>query len=80
VRVLALRVVHPAAARAAMRAGQRGPELVRIAAEAAVQTCVQAALVLAAGTEESHPFAYKYRLFELGRWPFGMIGQTLHLF
>jgi hypothetical protein len=80
VRVLALRVVHPAAARAAMRARHRGPELVRNAAEAATQTCVQAALVLAAGTEESHPFVHKYHLFELGRWPLGMIGQTLHLF
>lgn len=79
VRVLALRVVHPAAAQAAMRAGLREPGLVRAAAEAAVQACIQAALVLAAG-EEGHPFAHKYRLFEAGRWPLGVVGQTLHLF
>lgn len=57
-------------------------ELLRAAAGAATQACYHAALVLAAETEdqETHPFAAKYRLFEFGRWPLGLVGATYYLF
>ncbi len=57
-------------------------ELVKAAIGAAVQGCHLAALVLAAEHEDEdrHPFAQKYRLFEFGRWPIGVVGGTFHLF
>jgi hypothetical protein len=57
-------------------------ELINLAVGAGVQACYQAALVLAAEVEdqEEHPFALKFRLFEMGRWPLGIIGATCHIF
>lgn len=69
-----------AAAQAASRAGVADEALVRAAAGAAIQGGYQAALVLAAGAEEDHPFALKFRLFEAGRWPLGIVGATFNLF
>lgn len=54
--------------------------LITAATGAVVQTVYNAALLLAAGGEETHPFALKYRLFELGRWPIGVHGRSLNLF
>lgn len=51
-----------------------------LAVGAAVQACHQAALVLASGAEEDHPFALKFRLFEGGRWPIGIAGLSFNLF
>lgn len=76
----ATEVVHGAAAVAAARTGCSDEGLIRAAAGAATQVCYQAALVLAAGGEPDHPFALKYRLFEGGRWPLGIVGQTFSLF
>jgi hypothetical protein len=73
-------VVHGAAAIAAARAGVADEGLIRAAAGAATQACYQAALVLAAGGEPEHPFALKYRLYEAGRWPLGVVGATFSLF
>ena len=64
-------VAHGAAAVAA---------LIRAAAGAATQACYQAALVLAAEGDEEHPFALKYRLFENGRWPLSVVGNSFNLF
>ena len=47
---------------------------------AAIQAVHNAALVLAAGAEETHPFAQKFRLFELGHWPIGVAGTSFNLF
>jgi hypothetical protein len=69
-----------AAALAATRAGVADEELMRAAAGAAIQGAYQAALVLAAGAEEDHAFALKFRLFEAGRWPLGIVGATFNLF
>ena len=69
-----------AAALAATRAGVADKALVRAAAGAAIQGGYQAALVLASGAEEDHPFALKFRLFEAGRWPLGIVGSTFNLF
>ena len=73
-------VVHGAAAVAAARGGMADQGLIRAAAGAATQACYQAALVLAAGGDEGHPFAIKFRLFEGGRWPLGIVGGTLNVF
>lgn len=73
-------VVHQAAAIAAARSGVEDEALIRAAAGAATQACFQAALVLAAGGDPDHPFALKYKLFEQGRWPLGIVGATFSLF
>lgn len=54
--------------------------LITAATGAVVQSVYNAALLLAAGGEESHPFALKFRLFELGRWPIGVHGRSFNLF
>jgi len=64
----------------AQEQGIEDEELVRAAIGSAVQTCHQAALVLAAGEEDSHPFALKYKLFELGRWPIAITGNSFNIF
>jgi hypothetical protein len=73
-------VVHGAAAVAAARGGVADMALIRAAAGAATQACYQAALVLAAGAEAEHPFAIKFRLYEAGRWPLGIVGMTFNVF
>ena len=30
--------------------------------------------------QQRHPFALKYRLFEMGRWPLGLVGASYYLF
>ncbi|WP_373086673.1 hypothetical protein [Sneathiella sp.] len=55
-------------------------ELIRAAIGSALQCCHQAALVLAAGEEDSHPFALKYKLFEQGHWPIGITGRSFNIF
>jgi len=73
-------VVQTAATISANRTGAGDEALIRAAAGSATQACYQAALVLAAGGEPDHPFALKFRLFESGRWPLGIVGNTFHLF
>ncbi|MBL4667396.1 MAG: hypothetical protein JKY04_08465 [Sneathiella sp.] len=60
--------------------GIEDEELVRAAIGSAVQACHLAALVLAAGEEDTHPFALKYKLFELGRWPIAITGNSFNIF
>jgi hypothetical protein len=55
-------------------------EWIQAASAAAAQAAYQAALVLAAEAEDDHPFALKFRLFERGRWPLGLIGNTYSVF
>jgi len=73
-------VVHGAAEAAAERDGVSDPALIRCAAGAATQAAYQAALLLAAGADDDHAFAAKFRLFAAGRWPLGIVGQTFNLF
>lgn len=61
-------------------AGIADQELIRAAIGSAVQSCHQAALVLAAGEEDSHPFALKYKLFEQGHWPIAITGGSFNIF
>jgi hypothetical protein len=72
-------VIGPADA-AAARAGIADPALVRVAAGAATQACHQAALALAAGVADEHPFAVKFKLYAAGRWPLGAVGARFFLF
>ncbi len=65
---------------ASLKWGFDDEELLRAALGQAVQTCYQAALVIAAGEEETHPFALKFRLYEMGYWPLGIAGNTLNVF
>ena len=65
---------------ASIRWGVEDEDLLRAAIGAAVQCCYQAALVIAAGEEEDHPFALKFRLYESGHWPLGIAGNTLNIF
>lgn len=61
-------------------AGHSDSALLDAAAGAAVKACYQAALLLASGGDEEHALVHKYRLFESGRWPLGIVGSTLNLF
>lgn len=57
-------------------------ELLRAAIGAVAQASYHSALVLAAEAEdpELHPFSLKFRMFEAGRWPLGIVGRSFHLF
>ena len=57
----------------------------QLAVGAAVQAAHQAALALASANDpefdvEDHPFAAKFKLFEFGRWPVGVVGSSFNLF
>lgn len=57
----------------------------QLAVGSAVQAAHQAALALIAAHDpdfeaEAHPFAAKFRLFEFGRWPVGVMGASFNLF
>lgn len=69
-----------AAAAAAALAVIADEELVRAATGAAVQAVHQRALVDAAAALADHPFVHKFALFEAGRWPIAVIGESFHLF
>ena len=65
---------------AAALSGHSDPALLDAAAGAATKGCYQAALLLAGGGDEEHAVAIKYRLFESGHWPIGIIGSTFNIF
>ena len=57
----------------------------QLAVGAAVQAAHQAMLVLIAAGDpdfdaDDHPFTMKFRLFEFGRWPVGIVGSTFNVF
>lgn len=66
--------------RAAERWAVQEDEMMHVAVGQATQCCYQAALVIAAGDEGDHAFALKFRLFETGYWPLGIMGNTLNIF
>ncbi|MCK5423727.1 MAG: hypothetical protein KAI89_00035 [Emcibacter sp.] len=55
-------------------------ELMKAAIGEGVQACYQAALVIAAGVDDDHPFTLKYQMFEGGWWPLGVMGNTFNIF
>ncbi len=73
-------IVLDAAAHAASLWAVEDGTIIDAAAGQAVQACYCAGLVLAAQAVEDHPFALKFRLLEMGRWPIGLSGRTFHIF
>lgn len=55
-------------------------DLVNAAIGAGVQAAHLAALVLAADAGEEHAFALRFRLFQHGRWPVGIVGSSFNVF
>lgn len=55
-------------------------EFVQAAIGTGVQACHQAAMVAMSEAGEQHPFAIRFRLFEAGRWPLGIIGTSFLIF
>tara|TARA_Y100000996_G_C22330687_1_gene564338 strand:- start:49 stop:627 length:579 start_codon:yes stop_codon:yes gene_type:complete len=53
---------------------------VNAAAGMAIASAYQAALVLSASAHQDHPFSLKFQLFENGRLPLGIIGNTFSIF
>ena len=60
--------------------GVSDDDVIMAAVGATTQACHVAALVVLAAEEEDHSMALKFRLFEAGRWPLGVTGNTFHLF
>lgn len=74
-------IVRGAAKNAATVWGVRDRQIITAAAGSALQACHNAALLIAANqADEEHPFALKFKLFENGRWPIGIVGMSLNLF
>ncbi|MBV8167816.1 MAG: hypothetical protein JO021_13560 [Alphaproteobacteria bacterium] len=71
---------HDRAVDALGRAGLADAGLARAAAGAATQAGYLAALALAAGQPPTHAFLAKFRLFEAGRWPLGIVSAQLWVF
>lgn len=55
-------------------------EFLNAAAGIAVASSYHAGLAIAAQNEAEHPFSIKFRLFENGRLPLGMAGNTFSIF
>ena len=64
----------------AVYGGVSDDDVIMAAVGAATQACHVAALVVLAAEEEDHSMALKFRLFEAGRWPLGVTGNSFHLF
>jgi hypothetical protein len=86
--LISARIVEPARegmAQAAVIFDFDDQEARELAIGAAAQAAHQAALALIAAQDpgfdaENHPFAAKFKLFEFGRWPVGIIGSSFNLF
>ncbi len=67
-------------------AGFADDDLLEAGIQAATQAAQQAGLVLAAGAllgdreQAQHPFALKFRLYERGHWPLGLVGGSYRIF
>ncbi len=73
-------LIHGAAAVAAARSGVSDPALIRAAAGSASMAAHGHALARLAGAGVDHFFMRRYRLFEGGRWPLGVVDGAFHLF
>ena len=73
-------IIHGAATVAAARSGVSDPALIRAAAGSASMAAHGHALARLAGTGADHFFMRRYRLFEGGRWPLGVVDGAFHLF
>lgn len=73
-------LIHGAAAVAAARSGVSDAALIRAAAGSASIAAHGQALARLAGVGDDHFFMRRYRLFEGGRWPLGVVDGAFHLF
>lgn len=55
-------------------------EFVAAAIGSAAQAVHQVALVMLTGVEEDHPFAIRFKLFEAGHWPIGILGNSFSVY
>ena len=76
----ARKVMLEAASEAASMWGVDDQAIVDAAAGQAIQTCFNAALVLAAREEVGHPFTLLFQIYEQGYWPIGLAGRTYNIF
>jgi hypothetical protein len=65
---------------AALHLGIHDENFTRAAHGAAIRGLYLAALVLIVGESEDHPLSLKYQLFEKGRWPLDIFGQSFNIF
>ncbi len=72
--------IETAAGEAAQELRIFDEEFVRATSGAAAQATYQAALAAMTGAEEDHPFVLRFQLFERGRWPIGIIGNSFLIF
>lgn len=72
--------IHLAATQAAEIWGVEDESLIGAAAGSALRAAHGAALALAAGADDDHPFRRLFALYARGRWPIGIAGLTLNLF
>jgi hypothetical protein len=77
---LAADTIHAAAIIAAASAASGGEAMVRAASGAAAMALHEFTLAQLAGCGPGHLFMRKYRLFESGRWPLGVLRGAFHLF
>ncbi len=68
---------HERALQSLAHAGLDDAGLARAAAGAATQAAYLGALAVAADQPATHAFAAKFRLFEAGRWPLGIVTARL---
>ena len=73
-------IIFNAAANVAAMWGVEDDAIVEACAGAALQACYNAALVIAAEEEETHPCALKFAIFEAGHWPIGIAGHSFNVF
>lgn len=77
---LASPIIEESINEAALYLGIQDDTFTRAAHGAAIRGLYLAALVLIVGESEDHPFTAKYQLFELGRWPLDIFGQSFNIF
>ncbi|UTW55456.1 hypothetical protein [Kordiimonas sp. SCSIO 12610] len=72
--------IGEAAVEASTHFGIHDEGFVNAVTGAAIQACYHAVLVGMAAEENSHPFAIRFQLFEQGRLPIGVIGNSFLIY
>ena len=72
--------IGEAALEASTHLGIQDEGFVNAVTGAAIQACYHAALVGMAAEEDNHPFAIRFQLFEQGRLPIGVIGNSFLIY
>jgi hypothetical protein len=72
--------IQEAAEEASKYLGIQDDGFITAVSGAAIQACYHAVLVGMAGEEDTHPFAVRFQLFEAGRLPVGVVGNSFLIF